>query len=86
VDFCKREKEVYTLAIGVNKSNIMDINNSASIGSLTAQTGQAPDAVNITVLKKAIDLQAQAAVQLIEALPQVTSNPANLGQSVDIRA
>ena len=61
---------------------IMDNN----IGSLTAQTGAAQmgDAVNITVLKKAIDIQAQAAAQLIEALPKASSNPSHLGQSIDL--
>lgn len=61
---------------------IMDNN----IGSLTAQTGAAQmgDAVNITVLKKAIDIQAQAAAQLIEALPKVSGNPPNLGRNIDL--
>ncbi|MDR1889987.1 MAG: YjfB family protein [Zoogloeaceae bacterium] len=60
--------------------------NSSNIGSLASQTGQAPDAINIAVLKKAIDMQAQAAAQLIEALPQATVNPSNLGQNIDLRA
>jgi hypothetical protein len=60
--------------------------NSSSVSSLASQTGQAPDAVNITVLKKAIDSQAQAAAQLIEAVPKATNNPSNLGQSIDLRA
>ncbi|GHU42704.1 hypothetical protein AGMMS50289_07850 [Betaproteobacteria bacterium] len=64
----------------------MNIGNSANIGSLTNQVGQAGDAINISVLKKAIDMQAQAAAQLIEALPQMSSNPPNLGQSVDVSA
>jgi hypothetical protein len=60
--------------------------NSSSIGSLASQTGQAPDAVNIAVLRKAIDMQADAAAQLIEALPQAANNPPNLGQNIDLRA
>ncbi|MDR3053847.1 MAG: YjfB family protein [Zoogloeaceae bacterium] len=66
----------------------MDIHNT-NIGSLATQagqTGQTGDVVNISVLKKAIDMQAEAAAQLIEALPQVTGNPPNLGQNVDQRA
>ncbi|MDR3159495.1 MAG: YjfB family protein [Zoogloeaceae bacterium] len=55
---------------------------SSNVGSLASQTSQAPDAVNMTVLRKAIDMQAQAALQLINALPAV-SNPSHLGQNVD---
>ncbi|MDR2625008.1 MAG: YjfB family protein [Zoogloeaceae bacterium] len=58
----------------------MEINNN--VGSLASQASQAPDVVNMAVLKKAIDLQAQAALQLINALP-ATSNPPHLGQNVD---
>jgi hypothetical protein len=63
----------------------MSINNS-SVASLAAQTGQMPTAINITVLKKAIDAQTEAAAQLIAALPQVTHNPPNLGQNIDLHA
>lgn len=47
----------------------MDIN---SIGNVSAALSQANtgDAVAITVLKKALDIQAQSALQLIQALPQ----------------
>ena len=33
-----------------------------------------------------MDIQAQNAAQLLEALPPVTSNPPNLGNSVDVKA
>jgi predicted transcriptional regulator len=63
----------------------MDI---SSVGSLStalnsAQTGSE---VGMTVLKKAIDIQAQGVLQLLQAVPQVSSNPPNLGNSVDVRA
>jgi hypothetical protein len=58
----------------------MDI--QGNVGSLAAQASQAPDAVNVVVLKKAIDMQAEAALQLIAALP-AASNPPHLGQNVD---
>ena len=61
----------------------MDLN---SIGNVSAALSQAStgDAVAITVLKKAIDSQAQGAMQLIQALPQPTpSNPPNLGNGVN---
>jgi len=43
------------------------------------------DAANTMVLKKAIDIQEQNAMRLLEALPQVPSNPPNLGNSVDVK-
>jgi hypothetical protein len=59
----------------------------ASIGSLSTalSQGQTGDAVGTLVLKKALDMQAQSAMQLIEALPP-TSNPVNLGNSIDVKA
>ena len=61
----------------------MDISSVGSILSATSQA-QTGDAVSITVLKKAIDLQAQGAMQLIESLPQpATNSPPNLGQGVN---
>ena len=42
------------------------------------------DAVAITVLKKALDIEAQGALQLIQALPQpITNSPSHLGNSVN---
>ena len=58
----------------------------SSVGSISSATSQAPvgDAIGIAVLKKAIDLQAQAALQLIQALPQPPAGgPAHLGQGVN---
>ena len=62
----------------------MDI---ASVGSVSTALSMAKtgDAVGTLVLKKAMDLQEQAAQQLIQALPQVASNnPPNLGNNVDV--
>lgn len=63
----------------------MDI---SSVGSLsTALSSSATgDAVGIQVLKKALDIQEQGAMQLLQALPQVPSNPPNLGNSIDVKA
>jgi hypothetical protein len=60
----------------------------SSVGSLSTTLSQAQtgDAVSTLVLKKAIDIQAQSALQLLQAVPQMPSNPPNLGNSVDIRA
>lgn len=63
----------------------MDVSSisSASTALSQAQTG---DAVATLVMKKAMDIQAQSALQLLQALPQVASNPPNLGNSIDVRA
>ncbi len=42
------------------------------------------DAVQIAVLKKAMDIEAQGAMQLVQAASQVIkSNPPNLGNQID---
>lgn len=64
----------------------MDVGNVSSIASAATQMGQAKtdDAISVAVLKKAMDIQAQGAAQLIQALPQPTSNnPPNLGNKVN---
>ncbi len=61
----------------------MDIANVSSLSTALTQQ-KTGDAVGTLVLKKALDLQAQSAAQLIQALPQV-SNPPNLGNSVDVK-
>ena len=55
-------------------------------GANAALDNAAPgnEAVGITVLKKAIDLQAQGAAQLLQALPSPrASNPPHLGNHLD---
>jgi hypothetical protein len=63
----------------------MDVSGMGSVSSAMtpAQTGAA---AAMLVLKKSIDLEKSNAMQLLQALPQVSSNPPNLGNSVDIRA
>lgn len=60
---------------------------TSAIASLATDMSQArvADAVQIAVLKKAMDIGASSALQLLEALPAPTpvSNPAHLGNSVD---
>ena len=63
----------------------MDITALASLSTALSQT-QLGDAVGISVLKKAVDIQEQSSLQLLQALPQQYSNPPNLGNSVDVRA
>ena len=49
----------------------MNISSTTAVQAATsAAAGATPDAVNILVLKKALDIQAVAATTLIQALPQ----------------
>jgi len=61
----------------------MDVAGFAAVATDMAQARSA-DAVQIAVLKKAIDIGAQGAMQLVQAASQVIStNPPNLGNQVD---
>lgn len=62
----------------------MDVSSIGSLSTALSQAGTG-DAAAIQVLKKAIDIEAQNALQLLETLPPVSSNPPNLGNSVDVR-
>ena len=62
----------------------MDVTGIADLATALA-TQKNSDAVNIAVLKKALDSQANAAVGLIQALPPVPSNP-NIGRNVNTTA
>ena len=49
----------------------MDIANTPSVSVAASQAqGDAPDAVNLLVLRKALDIQADGALALLSALPQ----------------
>ena len=58
----------------------MDISGfqTAAIASSVGQN----DTVGITVLKKAMDIQKQSAIQLIQSIPEL---PDNLGQNVNVK-
>lgn len=60
---------------------------AASIANISTSLSQARtgDAVAVLVMKKAMEVQEQTALQLLQALPQVANNPANLGNSIDVR-
>ncbi len=62
----------------------MDVSTVSQLASSLSQA-RTGDAVGVQVLKKAMDLQAQNAAQLIAALPQAPANPPHLGQSIDVR-
>ena len=57
-----------------------------SIGGVSSALTQGSDAISVAVLKKTMDIEAQSVTQLIEALPKVSNNPPNLGNSVDVSA
>ena len=59
----------------------MDVSNIGSLSTALSQA-QTGDAVSTLVLKKAMQIQEQNALQLLQALP---SNPPNLGNAVDIK-
>ena len=61
----------------------MDVASIAAIATEQTQAKTA-DAVQLAVLRRAMDIQAQGALQLIQAAAQVIpSNPPHLGQAVD---
>jgi len=61
----------------------MDVAGIATVATDMAQARSA-DAVQIAVLKKAMDIEAQGAMQLVQAASQVIStSPPNLGNQVD---
>ncbi len=62
----------------------MDVSTIASTSLPTSQTG---DAIQVSVLKKAMDIETQGAMALINAIPQVSaSGPAHLGQNINTAA
>lgn len=61
----------------------MDISAITSQATSMSQAATT-QAIQIAVLKKAIDIDAQGALQLIEAASNViSSNPPNLGNNID---
>ena len=58
----------------------MDIS-GVQTASIASNVGQ-NDAIGIAVLKKAMDIQEQSAVQLIQSIPEL---PDNLGQNINIK-
>jgi len=62
---------------------------TVSIAALASDMSQVrtENAVQLAVLKKAMDIEAQGAMQLVQAAVEaVPSNPPNLGNQVDVFA
>lgn len=62
----------------------MDVSNIASLSSSVAQM-KVGDAVGISVLKKALEIESQNVLMLLQAIPSAI-NPPHLGNNVDVRA
>jgi hypothetical protein len=65
--------------------NVSQVSSSSLSQAATAQTG---DAVGVSVLKKALQVQQEGATQLINSLPQPTKAPEpgqKLGSNIDVR-
>ena len=56
----------------------MNINSSTDAAMAAIFDRASNDAAGMAVLKKAIDIQAQSAQALIDAIPQPVTNPVNL--------
>lgn len=64
----------------------MDTSTIANLATAMAnqRTG---DAIGVSVLKKAMEIQSRGALALLEALPQPASgNPPHLGNTIDTQA
>lgn len=63
----------------------MDVSAIANLSTSLSQAKTA-DAVQVSVLKKALDVNAQGALQLIAAASNIIPvNPPNLGTQIDIK-
>jgi len=58
----------------------MDIS-GVQTSAIASSVGQ-NDAVGVAVLKKAMEIQEQSAVQLIQSIPEL---PDNLGQNINVK-
>lgn len=62
----------------------MDVSGIANLATSLSQV-QTANAIQVAVLKKALEAQEAGALALIQALPDAPrSNPPNLGNSVDV--
>ncbi len=61
----------------------MDIANVSSLSTALSQA-KSGDVAGTLILKKALDIQEQFLVQLLEGIPQAV-NPPHLGNSIDVK-
>jgi hypothetical protein len=63
----------------------MDVTNIAKLATSMAETGIRQE-VGMTMLKRAMDIEASSAAQMIASLPQAQNLPAHLGNSINTKA
>ncbi|WP_137174981.1 YjfB family protein [Massilia sp. HP4] len=63
----------------------MDVTNIAKLSTSMAETGIRQE-VGMTMLKKAMNIEAASAAQLIQSLPQPQNLPAHLGNTINTKA
>ena len=68
----------------LESKQIMDIGTVSSLSNALSQAGTG-DAIGTLVLKKAMQMQEQSAIQLLEAIPTPPGNPSHLGNQIDIK-
>lgn len=64
----------------------LSVNAGSVLSAMPGESGVS-DQVGIALLKKSLDMDQQAAAQLLQTLPApATNNPSHLGNTVDTRA
>ncbi|MBD8654604.1 YjfB family protein [Oxalobacteraceae sp. CFBP 13730] len=63
----------------------MDVTSIAKLSTSMAETGIRQE-VGMTMLKRAMDIEASSAAQMIASLPQAQNLPAHLGNSINTKA
>lgn len=63
----------------------MDVTNIAKLSTSMAETGIRQE-VGVTMLKKAMDIEAATAAQMIQSLPAPQNLPAHLGNTINTKA
>lgn len=63
----------------------MDVTGIAAVATQMSQA-ETSNAIQLAVLKRAMNVQAEGAAMLVEAAAQVINNPPHLGNTVDILA
>jgi len=66
----------------------MDISNSIASAATGMAEARLKSSVQMSVLKKAMDMQSQGALQLLQSVVQSSkpANPAHLGNTLDVTA
>jgi len=63
----------------------MDVTNIAKLSTSMAETGIRQE-VGMTMLKRAMDIEALSAAQMIASIPQAQNLPAHLGNAINTKA